>query len=176
VRDSKSQANVAKHTGRPERRLDSCAACVSALASNPIAFFPTVHYRRQAGKLETRAGKTRSRQALSMRMALTGSPTRHMSGSWARTDEDLCTSCPQGSNRFSTAPPISRERPGYQIGSRDHIETASPRPCQVLRRDSLAGVSRHVGLTPSVLTESCPSLGRSRTGGAIPPDTNGQPL
>lgn len=177
MRNSKPQLNIARHTGRPERRLDSCAACVSTLPSNPLPSSPTAHYRSRASKLEIRGRESGSRRGLSGRVTEGGTLARLVSGVG-------------GQPAAAYARPIHRDTPGSPAAAviRKEAAWASPRlsgtrrardvqavPASSLDRRIMAE-STHLGLTPSVLIQSCPSLGRSRTGGAVPPETNGHSL
>lgn len=179
---------IEQQTGRPKRRLDSCAACLFALSSSPVCLLPIVHYRSQAGKLESPAGKTRSWHAWPGRMPQSGRFTCLTSRDWGRTRKDFCTSYPQNSRGLLHGSPTGIQRVSHrnrhEQGAASSLNLFSgtqgdgnlralpsltpgfPIPCE----------STHVGLTPSVLAESCPSLGQSKKGGAVPPETNGHLL
>jgi hypothetical protein len=187
VRDSKSQASVAKHTGRPERRLDSCAARDSTLASNPIAFSPTAHYRSQAGTPKAYGRIPGNRRGLPGRVTESGMlawPVSGVDGEPGTTHAHLIHREPTG---FPAAAVLSPEAPWVSDGLSGTRRVGAVRAVPSSSRDRrITGESTHaeapnatycvwrpLGLTPSVFTESCPSLGRSRTGGAVPPETNG---
>ena len=175
MRDSNSQASIAKHTGQPERRLVSCAAHLSTLASNLIAFYPAAHYRGQAAKLKAYGRGPGCRRGLSGRVTEGGMLARLMSG----TDGEPATTYAQFIHRDATGSPVAVVISKETAWASDRLSGARRAgdvravPNSALDR-RMMGESTHVGLTPSVLTESCPSLGRSRKGGAVPPETNGQ--
>jgi hypothetical protein len=176
VRDSKSQANVAKHTGRPKSRLASCAARLSTAIPNLIAFSPAAYYRSEAGKHKAYGRRPSNRPASSGRLAGSGTLAWFLSG----VDGELATAYAHLIHGDVTGSP-----PAVVLGA--ETPCASDRPSGTRRIDAvralpsspvdprIARESPHVGLMPSVLTESCPSLGRSK-GGAVPPETNGHPL
>ena len=172
MRDSKLQVRVETQTGRPKRRLDSCAARVSTLASNPIAFSPTAHYRSQAGKLKAYGRRPGSRRGLSGRVTESGMPPCLMSG----VDEEPATTYAHLIHReptgFPTVAVLSAGTPWVadRLSGTRRVGAVRSVPSSSFDR-RITAESTHVGLTPSVLSESCPSLGQSKKGGAVPPVT-----
>ena len=162
---------IEQHTGRRERRLDLCAARFPTLASNPIAFSPTAHYRSQAGTLKAYGRKPGSRHGLSGRLTESGMLARLMSG----VDGEPATTYAHLIHRDVTGSPaavvISEETAwaSHRLSGTRRVGNVRAAPSSSFDR-RITAESTHVGLTPSVFTESCPSLGRSK-GGAVPPVT-----
>ena len=168
---------IEQHTGRLERRLDLCAAGLSTLAPNLIAFSPTAHYRSQAGKLEAYGRKPGNRRGLPGHVAESEMLARLMSG----VDGEPATTYAQLIHRVATGSPaavvITKETgwASHRLSGTGRAGNVRAAPSSSLDR-RMVGESTHIGVSPSVLTESCPSLGQSKKGGAVPPENNGQLL
>ena len=160
---------IEQQTGRPKRRLDLCAARSSTLASNPIAFSLTAHYRSQAGKLKAYGRELGSRHGLSGRLTESGMLARLVSmvgEKPATTYVHLIHREPTGS---TAAVVISEETAWASHQPSGTRQNGSVPSFSFDRR--ITAESTRVGLTPSVFIESCPSLGQNKKGGVVPPVT-----
>jgi len=172
VRDNRLQLGIDRHANRasPGRLHAQSSSFRSRITWSPSSPLPIIEDRRE--------NFSPPQQELAVVGASSLGTIEHKRGQmtpagWARTnDQKSCTHLIYRlSIGSSTAIDASGKHLGINLGLKGctgsvrrelpHLEPGFP----------LTREHTHVGLAPIVLTESCPSLGRNKKGGVVPPIT-----